>query len=117
MDFNLFDGLVILCGLYMAYSAIMMKAKGRINSGVVMSRNLDESRLKDKEGFIKYIWPRLFAIGLLCATSGLFNLSFSRIETEPETYVLVEVVVNTIFFVLLIIYGVMVSKAQKKYMK
>ena len=41
MNFNLFDGLVIVCGLYMAYSALMMKAKGKINSGVVMSRNLD----------------------------------------------------------------------------
>ena len=40
MNFSIFDMLVIACGLYMAYCAVMMKTKGQINSGVVMSRSL-----------------------------------------------------------------------------
>ena len=117
MQFSFFDMLVIVCGLYMAYCAVMMKVKGRINSGVVMSRNISENQLKDKEGFIKYIWPKLLCVGLLCAASGAFNLIYSSMEVEPEKYAIVELSVNAVFFVLLIVYGVIVVKAQKKFMK
>ena len=117
MSFNVFDALVIVCGLYMAYCAVMMKAKGRINSGVVMSRNLDESQLKDKQGFIDYIWWKLLVVGLLCAASGIFNIIYTRYAQESEQYVIVQVAVNTVFFILLIIYGLIVVKAQKKYLK
>ena len=117
MSFNVFDLLVIVCGLYMAYCAVMMKAKGRINSGVVMSRSLDESQLKDREGFINYIWWKLLIVGLLCAASGIFNMIYTRYAIESEKYILVQIIINTAFFILLIVYGVIVVKAQKKYMK
>ena len=117
MNFNIFDLLVIACGLYMAYCAVMMKTRGRINSGVVMSRGLDESKIKDKEGFIKYIWWKLLAVGLLCAASGIFNISYQDKAESSEQYVLVQIIVNGIFFVLLIVYGVIVSRAQNKFMK
>lgn len=117
MQLSIFDLLVTVCGLYMAYSAVMMKTKGRVNSGVVMSRNLDESQLKDKEGFIKYIWPKLFAVGLLCAASGIFNIVFSYLASDSENFVIIEVVVNGLFFILLIAYAIVVSQAQKKYFR
>lgn len=117
MQFSFFDILVIIAGLYMAYSAIMMKTRGVVNSGVVMSRNLDESQLKDKEGFIKYIWPKLFAVGITCAASGAFNIIFSYFASSSENYVIIEVIVNGLFFILLIVYAVIISKAQKKYFR
>ncbi len=118
MQFNVFDFLVIICGLYMAYCAVIMKTQGRINSGVVLSRNIDESQLKDKEGFIRFIWPKLLCIGLLCAASGIFNLAYSRYsEQNPDTYMMVEVIVNMGFLALLVIYMVIVTRAQKRFMK
>lgn len=117
MDFSIFDILVVACGLYMAYCAVMMKTQGRINSGVVMSRSLDESQLKDKQGFIDYLWWKLLAVGLLCAASGLFNITYTKYAQTSEQYVFVEIAVNSVFFVLLIIYGLIVVKAQKKFMK
>ena len=117
MDFSIFDLLVTVCGLYMAYCAVMMKARGRINSGVVMSRSLDESQLKDKEGFINYLWWKLLIVGLLCSASGIFNMTYTRYAQSSEQYLIVQLVVNAVFFVLLIVYGLIVVKAQKKYMK
>ncbi len=116
MSFNVFDMLVVVCGLYMAYCAVMMKVSGKINSGVVMSRNLEENQLKDKEGFIRYIWWKLLAVGLLCAASCRFNMAYSSIAASSEQYVLVQIIINSIFFVLLIVYGLIVVKAQKKFM-
>ncbi len=117
MSLNVFDLLVVVCGLYMAYCAVMMKTKGRINSGVVMSRSLDESQLKDREGFINFLWWKLLIVGLLVSASGIFNMIYTRYASEAETYVLIQIIVNSIFFVLLIVYGLIVVRAQKKYMK
>ncbi len=117
MNLNLFDILVIGAGLYMAYCSVMMKIKGQINSSVVLSRNVDENSLKDKEGFIGYIWWKLLAVGLLCAASGVFNLVYTSVAEVSDTYIFVQIGVNTFFFILLIVYGVVVVKAQKKYMK
>ena len=117
MNFSIFDMLVIACGLYMAYCAVMMKAKGRINSGVVMSRSLDERMLKDKQGFIDYLWWKLLAVGLLCAASGIFNITFTKYAQTSEQYLIVQLIINAVFFVLLIVYGLIVVKAQKKFMK
>jgi len=117
MDFNVFDILVIVCGLYMAYCAVMMKTKGRINSGVVMSRGIDENQIKDKEGFISYIWWKLLIVGLLCSASGIFNMVYQSVAESSEQYVLIQIIVNAVFFVLLIVYGIIVARAQKKYLK
>ena len=117
MDFSIFDILVTVCGLYMAYCAVMMKTKGRINSGVVMSRSLDESQLKDKEGFINYLWWKLLAVGLLCAASGIFNMTYSKYAASSTQYMLIQLILYAVFFILLIVYGLIVVIAQKKYMK
>ena len=117
MNFNVFDILVSVCGLYMAYCAIMMKTKGRINSGVVMSRSLSENDLKDKEGFINYLWWKLLAVGLMCTGSGIFNILYTQYAKDAAEYVLVQIIVNAIFFILLIVYGVIVVNAQKRYSK
>ncbi|MBQ9333069.1 MAG: hypothetical protein IJS12_01920 [Lachnospiraceae bacterium] len=117
MSFSVFDMLVIACGLYMAYCAVMMKTKGRINSGVVMSRSLDESMLKDKQGFIDYLWWKLLIVGLLCAASGIFNILFTKYAQDSTAYLVVQLIINGVFFALLIVYGLIVVKAQKKYMK
>ncbi len=117
MNLNLFDILVIGAGLYMAFCAVMMKVKGEIKSNVVLSRNVDENSLKDKEGFIAFLWWKLLAVGLLCAASGVFNLIYTSIAETSDTYIFVQIGVNTFFFILLIVYGVVVVKAQKKFMK
>lgn len=114
---NVFDFLIIFCGLYMAYTGVLMKTKGKINTGVVLSRNVDPDTIKDKEGFIKYMWSKLLALGLLCASSGIFNVTISTTIEQTEKVVMVQLIMNAFFFVLLIIYTAVVMKAQKRFLR
>lgn len=113
---NIFDVIVAVAGLYMAFCGIQMKSKGKINTGVVLSKNITADQIKDKEGFIAYMWWKLVVVGLMVAVSGIFNMSAVALFGETPTVVIIELVINAIFFILLIIYGVIVVKAQKKYM-
>jgi len=116
-SFNIFDIIVTLCGLYMAYSGVMMKAKGKINTGLVLSRNVTPDQIKDKEGYIKFMWSKLVIIGILVAASGIFNMSIVAIAGQTETVVIIELIVNAIFFVMLVVYGLIIAKAQKEYIR
>ena len=116
-SFNIFDIIVTLCGLYMAYNGVMMKSKGKINTGIVLSKNVTPDQIKDKEGFINYMWAKLVIVGILVAVSGIFNMSIVAIAGQTQTVVIVELVVNAIFFALLVVYGLIVAKAQKEYIR
>ena len=63
MGTNLFDYLIILSGLYLVYTGINMKQTGEIKTGVIVSKDVDVNRIKDKEGFIKYMYARVLIIG------------------------------------------------------
>ena len=110
-SFSIFDMIVIACGIYMAVNGIIMKTKGTINKGLVLPKNITEERLKDKEGFIKYMWPRLLICGVVVTISGFINI----ILTSIEGMAIADLLINMIFFVVLIIYAVIVSRAQKKF--
>lgn len=114
---NIFDALITICGLYLAINGIMMKVNGTINPGVVLSKNVKVDNIKDKEGFIKYMWPKLLICGLLCAAAGIFNMTFASMVGEGDIYLFIDLGVNALFFVLLIIYGLFAVKAQKLFVK
>ena len=108
---NFFDIIVFGCGLYMVINGIQMKVSGKINTGLVLARNTSPDNIKDKEGFIAFMWSKLVVIGAVCALSGVVNIWLSRVEEAG----IAELIINALFFVILIIYGVVVTKAQKKF--
>ena len=115
--FNIFDIIVTLAGLYMAFNGIMMKSKGKINTGIVLSKNVTPDQIKDKEGFIKYMWLKLVVVGLLVAASGIFNMTIATVAGMTDTVIIIQLIVNFVFFALLVIYGMIVVKAQKQYIR
>ena len=51
-------GLLALCGgLYCLYSCIMMKVKGEINEGLLLNKEVRYKKCKDKEAYIKEVFP------------------------------------------------------------
>lgn len=110
---SIFDIIVIACGLYMAVSGILMKTQGKINTGLVLSKNVKPDQIKDKEGFIKYMWIRLFLCGLFCTLAGFINMILSATEQA----MIAELIANTVFMIILIVYWMIVVKAQKEYLK
>ncbi len=112
---NLFlDLLVIAAGLFMLYSAAMMKIKGEIQSSLI-SRNIDLSKAPDKEGYIRIMFVPNLCMGLamiLCGacTSVLPKLGVSLPE-KADTWV---------FFgalIVIVLYGLISMNAQNKYLR
>ncbi len=63
------DGIIIICGLYILYAAITMRAGGEIQS-VLMSKNLDVKKCKDLEGYKRYLFPRALVMGVVTVLFG-----------------------------------------------
>ena len=108
---NIFDLIIIICGLYMAINGVLMKTHKKINTGLVLAKNTPEERIRDKDGFIAYMWWKLTLIGVICTISGIVNIACSSVEGLE----ILSFVFNAVFFIILVIYGVVVTKAQKRF--
>lgn len=108
------DWIVILCtlsGAYMMYAAIVMKYKGKFVKSVVLSNGLNENSIRDKEGFIKYLYGRLLACGIADVFMGMACL-INDFMYEPG---IVSLIANIVFFISIVAYGIFINKALKKY--
>lgn len=112
---NIFDLVIVACGIYMIISGIKMKMDGKINTGLVMAKSMRPDQIRDKEGFIKFMWNKLLICGIICTISGIVNFVLSL--SESQVAIMADIIFNALFFVMLIVYGFIVAKAQKKYMK
>ncbi len=109
----LLDLFLALCGAYLAYSAYEMKKTGEIKTGVMVSKNITIKPDADKAGFIAYMFPRTVLVGVLtfiCGCIGLVNDFYGGLSN-------IFLGIVAVFFVAIILYGVFVSKAQKKYLQ
>lgn len=111
-SFNIFDTIIVICGLYMAFCGVRMKAENKINTSLVLSKNVKPEQIRDKDGFIKYMWIRLVICGVACVLAGVVNLLFTRYQPS----LIIEAAANAVFVIILISFGVIAVKAQKKFM-
>lgn len=110
------DWIVILCtlsGAYMMYAAIVMKYKGKFIKSVVLSNGLNENAIRDKEGFIKYLYGKLLACGIADVFIGIVCL----ISDFTYGQGIVSLIANIVFFISIVAYGIAINKALKKYVR
>lgn len=68
-------GLLAFCGgLYCLYSCIMMKVKGEINEGLLLNREVRYKKCKNKEAYIKEIFPSFLTFSVLTTACGAIDL-------------------------------------------
>ena len=72
-SFLFFDILIIGCGFYLMYVAYNMKKTGEINNTVIVGKNCDVSKAKDKQGFIDYMYMKSIIMGAIIAIGGAFD--------------------------------------------
>lgn len=109
---GLIDGIIFACGIYMLYSAYLMKTKGELKVGWLVSKNINLERSKDVPGYISYMYPRVLVFGfctLFYGALGLFSLYYTLLET-------VQMAIFILFFVIVIWFAYISTKASKKYL-
>lgn len=87
--------LIFLCGLYCLYAAVMMKTRGVINQTILLGKEVQYKKCKDKDGFIKEMFPQMLLFGIVTTLSGLLDII--------NTFVVDIHVVNTIMLVVFIL--------------
>ncbi len=110
---DLIDILCIFCGAYLVYAAIVMKTQGHIIGNVLLKKGADESSLKDKDGFINFLFTKVLVVGILWIIGGIINFvnSYAGGPTAVTT------IVCAFFAVSLIVYGILTNVAMRKFMK
>lgn len=110
--YNVLEFIFILTGAYLIYAGRMMKTEGKINENVALSKGLTENSIRDKEGFIQYLSGKLMLIGAVCVLAGVVNLLSDFFLGGNE---LVSLLSRVVFVAALVVYGIVASKALKKY--
>lgn len=68
------DVLFLASGIYLIYTACIAKRNGTITANVMLDKSTDERNIKDKSGYIEYMYKRILIVGALIAVSGIINL-------------------------------------------
>lgn len=104
------DLLIMACGVYVVYWAVQMKSTNRIPA-MLVGKGFPINRAKDPKGFIRFTFPFTFATGVILLAIGLVGaLGIFR------TYPLADTLMRIVLVVVVIAYGMMLMKAQKKYL-
>ncbi|MDE5824500.1 MAG: hypothetical protein K2H91_07450 [Lachnospiraceae bacterium] len=104
------DLLIMACGVYMVYWAVQMKSTNKIPV-MLVGKGFPINRAKDPEGFIKFTFPFTFSTGVALFAMGLVGALGLFI-----TYPLAETLMRIVLVAVIIAYGVVLMKAQKKYL-
>lgn len=111
MDTNIFDLLIGASGIYLIYTAVMMKKTGEIKTGVIVSREADIHKMRDKEGFINYMFGKVLLIGALTVLAAIGNV----LRTYYGGPVWIAIIANGCYLAVLFFYAAASSKAKKMF--
>lgn len=109
---GLMDVIVVAAGFYVLYGWYLLTFKDEIKEGLVISKAQDPKKCKDREGFKKYIGPRLLVFGIAAICSGAVGLIQSYVMPIPNA---VYWVFYIIFVAVIVWYAISARKADKMF--
>ena len=111
MSFDMILNILIMaCGVYILYWATQMKQNKKIPE-MLVGKNFPIERAHDPEGFIKATFPLTFVTGVLLLAAGVIG-ALELLAAYP----FVDMIINLIEVVAIIAYGMLLMKAQRKYL-
>ena len=111
MDFGIIlKSLIMACGIYMIYWAVQMKTTHKIPQ-MLVGKDFPTDRAKDPEGFMKVTFPLTMGMGIILLAVGVMG----ALEVFVA-YPIVDTILTLIMLVALMLYGMFLLKAQKRYL-
>ena len=81
-------GILALCGgIYCLYSCIMMKIKGEINEGLLLNKEVRYKKCKDKDAYIKEVFPAFLTFSILTICCGAIDMINTFVTPLYKVYV------------------------------
>jgi len=111
MDLDIFSIFLILGGAYLLYTAVLLIKDRKVTPSVMLSPGTAPEAIKDLDGFIRFMFPRILAVGLVTLVTGLIDILF------PAVSVLFWYEIGTIigYTVLIIFYIRWIREAEEKF--
>lgn len=106
-----FGVFLVLAGAYILYAAIIMKTQGKITKSIMMNQNRHVGQVKDKDGFIKYMFLRTFLMGAVVIAAGIWSL----LGLDFEYSWVVDLAITIFFTIIVILYLFSIRSADKKF--
>lgn len=107
------DAFIAIMGGYFIYKALEMKRTGSLAKGIMVSKDFDLSKARDVEGFIGYMFPKTVAVGIcavICGIVGIINDMYGGLT-------MVQLALTGVFFAIVVVFGYLAVKAQKKFLE
>lgn len=108
---GIFGVLGVGCAIYIFYALYKLKSTGDITSSVLLPKDIDPKKCKDKAAYIKAVTPKMIALGISTLIYGLTDLCETYVMPVGKFFWVVLVIV----FVILIWFATSVSKLNKTY--
>lgn len=78
--FSLMDIIFVIAGLYVLFMGYQMKFKGEIKVGSLIPREANVKKCRDKEAYIKELFPKTMIYGVLVTIWGIVSLANDKFQ-------------------------------------
>ncbi|MCR5557565.1 MAG: hypothetical protein K6F75_08440 [Butyrivibrio sp.] len=92
---NVFDIAIVIGGVAILFFAVQMKVNDFIKPGIIIPPDINDKRMKDREAFKNYAYPRHCVQGILLiilGVAGIFLDLIGRSDIHILTYLVALVV-------------------------
>ena len=108
---GMIDILFLASGVYLIWTAVSAKRQGNIVANVMLGKDMNEEHVKDKVGFIEYMYKRILLAGVLIVIgSAVHLLNDYYVFSNALTWVGI-----TLVFIALVIYISSYMSGRKRY--
>ena len=111
MGIDFFSVFILLAGGYILYAAILLKTQKKITKSIMMNQNKSVGQIKDKDGFIRFMFGRTLVVALVTIAAGLWGLLKPYFGATWVSDV-VEIVAFTL---VMVFYIISIKKADKEF--
>lgn len=110
---GMIDILFFASGVYLIYTAVLAKKKGNVTGNVMLGKDMTENDIKDKAGFIAYMYRRILLAGVMIIVGSMIHLVNDYYLFSPVlTWTGIAVILAAI-----VVYTASYLRGQKRYLR
>lgn len=110
---GMIDILFFASGVYLIYTAVLAKKKGNVTGNVMLGKDMTENDIKDKAGFIAYMYRRILLAGVMIIVGSMIHLVNDYYLFSPVlTWIGIAVILAAI-----VVYTASYLRGQKRYLR
>ncbi len=114
---SFFAFVMFMAGIYMLYAALRLKREGYINPSFMRTPKGQAKRIKDKDGYVAFMFPKALGLSIITLAIGAwFLLTTSVMNLAGQTIgMVVEIGLVALYFGYLFWYTAQIKKAESMF--